>query len=116
MPSVHEFEEELSHLTNDQYDALIQDRIGRLNIEQQTIAQTRELKRKERFRLISKLADPKATEDDHERVYNALLNMDEHACEHNRSYVKHCIACGQIDHLMWPELYDEDGFRYYDDE
>jgi hypothetical protein len=110
-----EYEEYLFRLNNDDYDALIQDRIGRLNIEQQSIAQTRELKRKEYSRLITKLAEPSATEDDHERVYNALLNMGRDTCEHGRSYWKHCLACGEIDHLMFPELYDEEGLHYQDD-
>ena len=32
-------------------------------------------------------------------------------CEHGRSYCKHCVACGEIDYLMFPELFNKDGFR-----
>lgn len=106
-----EFETYLEGLTNDQYDALIQERIQRLNPEQQVIAQTRETQRKYRFTLIQKLADPNASEDTHEMVFNALRDMDGDECEHGRSYAKHCFPCGEMDHLMFPELFDEDGFH-----
>lgn len=109
-----EYEEYLSHLTNDQYDALIQERIARLNPEQQKLAQAREVKRKDRFKLIEKLAAPEANEDTHEMVFNALRDMDDFECEHGRSYCKHCIACGEIDGIMFPELFDKDGFRIED--
>jgi hypothetical protein len=111
-----EFEEQLTHLTDEQYDVLIQERISRLNPEQQKIAQAREVQRKDRFKLIQKIADPNATPEDHEMVFDALRDMDGDGCEHGRSYVKHCIACGEIDHLMFPELFDEDGFHIEEDE
>ncbi len=104
-----EFETYLESLSNDEYDKLIQERIGRLNPEQQAIMQKREAQRKERFKLINKLTDPDP--DVHEMVFNALRDMDGDDCEHGRSYCKHCIACGQIDHAMFPELFDEDGFH-----
>lgn len=108
-----EYEEYLSHLTNEQYDALIQERIARLNPEQQKIAQTREVQRKERFKLIEKLGSSDTNEDAHELIFNALRDMDGYSdnCEHGRSYCKHCIACGEIDHIMFPEIFHEDGFR-----
>src|SRR5271154_2586677 len=94
-----EFEESLSHLTNEQYDALIQERIARLNPEQQVIAQSREVKKKERLDLINKAMNSK-DEEAQERLYNALRDNDDLNCEHGRSYCKHCIACGEMDHLM----------------
>lgn len=106
-----EFEKYIESLNNDQYDALIQERIQRLGPDEQLIAQARESQRKVRFKLIDKLADPNADEDTHEMVFNALRDMDGDACEHGRSYAKHCIACGKMDHLMFPELFDEDGFH-----
>ena len=111
----NEYEERLSHLTNDQYDALIQKRIARLNPEQQKIAQAREVQRLERQILINKLRNPSATEDDHEAVFNAFRDATSDNCEHGRSYCKHCMACAEIDHLMFPELFDEDGERIQDD-
>lgn len=111
-----EFTSYLENLNNDQYDALIQERIQRLNAEQQTLMQAREVQRKERFKLISKLSDPNSDEDTHQMVFDALLDMDGDACEHGRSYVKHCVACGEIDHAMFPELFDEDGFPIEENE
>lgn len=115
MPNPTEFEEQLSHLTNEQYDALVKERIARLNPEQQVIANAREVKRQERFKLINKAFGPGGTEEDHEHLYNVLRDGTD-ACEHGRSICKHCIACGEMDHIMWPELYDDDGFRFQDDE
>lgn len=105
-----DFSSYLENLNNEQYDALIQERIQRLNAEQQTLMQAREVQRKERFKLISKLSDPNADEDVHHMVFNSLRDIDGDECEHGRSYVKHCLACGEIDHAMFPELFDEDGF------
>lgn len=103
-----DFRKHLESLNDEQYDALIQERIQRLNPEQQAIAQAREVKRKERFKLFDKLNDPDP--DVHEMVFDALRDMDGHECEHERSWAKHCLACGAMDHLMFPELFDEDGF------
>lgn len=115
MPSPNEFEEQLSHLTNDQYDALILERISRLNPEQQVIAIARQNKRADILKLTLKAFGPDGTEEDNEHLANVLRDGTD-TCEHGRSICKHCIACGKIDHIMWPELFDEDGFRYQDDE
>jgi len=104
-----EFEEYLSHLTNEQYKAFIQERISRLNPEQQIITQAREVKKKERLTLINSLMNSK-DENAQERLYNALRD-DTDNCEHGRSYCKHCVLCGEIDYIMFPELFDENGIR-----
>lgn len=114
--SPQEFEKYLENLTNDQYDALLQERIQRLGPDEQLLAQAREADRKTRFKLIEKLADPNADEDVHHMVFNALRDMDGDECEHGRSYAKHCLACGKIDHTMFPELFDEDGFHLSEQE
>jgi hypothetical protein len=113
--SPSEFEDEISHLTDEQYDAFIQERIARLSPEQQIIAQAREVKRQERFLLIQKLTESK-DEEAHERFLDALRDTGNLNCEHGRSYCKHCIACGEMDHRMFPELFNEDGFRIDEDE
>lgn len=107
--STKDFDKYLESLDDTAYDALIQKRIERLNDEQKVIAQAREVQRHERFKLIAKLKE--ADEDTNHMVFNALRDMDADECEHGRHYVKHCLACGEIDHLMFPELFDEDGFR-----
>jgi hypothetical protein len=104
-----EFENYLAGLGEEDYDRLVAERIDRLNDEQKAIAKTRESQRKERARLIGLLID--ADPDVHEMVFDSLRDMDGDECEHGRSYVKHCIACGEMDHLMFPELFDEDGFH-----
>lgn len=109
MDSPKEFIQYMESLDDEQYDALVQERIQRLNPEQQAIAQAREVRRHERSKLYIKLLDPDP--DVQQSVFDALRDMDDPECEHGRHYVKHCIACGEIDHLMFPELYDEDGFR-----
>lgn len=106
-----EFESHLATLDEEQYSALVQERISRLGPEEQLLAQARESQRKVRQKLIDKLADPNADEDVHHMVFDALRDMDGDGCEHGRSYAKHCLACGKIDHTMFPELFDEDGFH-----
>ena len=98
-----------SGLGEEDYDRLVAERIDRLNDEQKVIAKVRESQRKERARLIGLLID--ADPDVHEMVFDSLRDMDGDECEHGRSYVKHCIACGEMDHRMFPELFDEDGFH-----
>jgi hypothetical protein len=91
------------------------ERLARLNDEQRAIVLKRDEKRLEREKLIDSLQnnnDP----DVHEHVFNQLRDLEEHECEHGRHYVKHCLACGAIDHLMYPEYFDEDGFPLEDSE
>lgn len=97
-------------LTDDEFTSLVQVRIARLNAEQQIIAQAREVKRQEQMRLVHKLATVTEPET-HEMIFNALRDMDSNDnCEHGRSVWKHCGECGNIDHIMFPELFNEDGF------
>ena len=103
-----EFEDWLSTLPSDQYDVLMQERITRLNPKQQAIMQAREVKRKERFRMIDSL---KMTNDEgNEAILNALRDSfsGDDFCEHQRSYVKNCKACDEMDRLVFPELFEED--------
>jgi len=109
-----EFESWLENLNNDQYDVLIQERLLRLGEEEQKLVQAREVRRKERAKLFHKLNDPDLSV--RQEVMNAISMGEGHHCEHGRSWVKHCIACGKIDHLMFPELFDEDGFPLEEDE
>lgn len=104
-----EFEIYLEGLSEEDYTRLVAERIERLNDEQKVIANKREAQRKERSKLIGKLSSPDP--EVHEMVFNALRDMDGDECEHGRSYAKHCLACGKMDHAMFPELFDEDGFH-----
>lgn len=113
MGKVAEFRKYLEDLRGEAYDSLIQERIKRLNPEQQAIAQQREVERKARFKLYEKLNDPDP--DVRQMVFDSLRDMDTPECEHGRHYVKHCLECGAMDHLMFPELFDEDGFDIDED-
>jgi DNA mismatch repair ATPase MutL len=116
MSSPQEFEDHLVALSDNEYEALVQERIARLNAEQQTIAQAREVVRKEQMRLIRKLASSTEPET-HEMIFNALRDMDNNDnCEHGRPMWKHCDDCGEIDHIMFPELVNADGFRIDEEE
>ena len=104
----NEFRKYLEELNEEQYDALMQERIAKLTPEQQVIANARERERHDRLKLIHKLSDPDP--EVQQQVFDALRDMDGFECEHGRSYAKHCLACGAIDHGLFPEIFDEDGF------
>lgn len=106
--SPKEFEAWLSGLDDEKYDALIQERIPRLSEEEQKIVQAREVRRQERRKLSYRLDDPDPKV--RKEIMDAIIAGEGHECEHGRSWLKHCLACGKIDHIMFPELFDEDGF------
>jgi|SRR5580698_1564944 hypothetical protein len=111
----NQFEIYLVSLPEEKYAVLIQERIARLAPEQQVIAQAREIQRIERMKLIDSLNDTNQNAD--ELIFNILRDMDpSNACEHGRSYAKHCLECGEIDYLMFPELFDKDGFPLVESE
>lgn len=95
----------------DEYDlgGITPERLARLNDSQRAIVLRREEKKAVRLHLIARLKenDP----DVHEHVFNALQNLDSDMCEHDRSIWSSCLACGEIDHLLFPELYDEFGIK-----
>jgi hypothetical protein len=101
------FEEYLIKLPGDQLEELVKERIARLNPEQQAIALAREEQKKVRGKLIDKLADPDP--DVHQAVFDAILDMETDECEHGRPHCKPCIECMEMDHIMFPELWDEEG-------
>lgn len=102
-----EFEKYLEGLNDEQYDALIVERMANLNEEQRAIVVAREERRKARRGLYHKLNDPDP--EVRKEVFEILTEGEGDHCEHDRSWVKHCLACGAIDHAMFPELFDEDG-------
>lgn len=110
----NEFEKYLQGLTDDQYDALIVERMVNLNDEQKDLVTAREERRKSRRGLYHKLNDPDP--EVRAEVFRTLTEGEGMACEHGRSWVKHCLACGAIDHVMFPELFDADGLPLNEDE
>ena len=112
MTSEDEFESYLSSLTNEQYDFLMEERIARLSPELQTIPLVREAKRKERFQLLTDFGDGKISSNDLKEKLASLGEDYASQCEHGRSYCKHCVSCAEIDFLMFPEIFNKDGFRH----
>jgi hypothetical protein len=109
-----EFEDYLFNLTPEQYDALMEERIAKLNPEQQVICKAREVWRKESYKLIDSLDVNDPTSVANEKTLQAIGMMsggNSLHCEHGRPYAKPCIACGKIYGALFPEVYDEDGFR-----
>ncbi len=111
-----EFEDYLVSLSEEDYDKLIQERIAKLSPKDQLILQAREVKRKKTAQLIDQARkDPTNSELQH-RVFDHILDMQEDYCEHDRSTWSTCIACGELDHAMFPELFDEYGERLGEDD
>lgn len=104
-----EFEDYMVDLSEDQYDALIQDRIARLNPAQKEIAIKREAIRKERAKLLNK-ASACQNEDERQHIFDCALDLDSGMeCEHGRHIVKFCNECIELENTMFPEFVDEDG-------
>ena len=106
-----EFEGYLVTLSDTEYDLLIEERISRLNVEQQIIAYARENKRKEMHKLFLKLEEENLLEEERAKILLSFGSFSQSNCEHGRSYCKNCIACAEIDHIMLPEVYNENGDR-----
>lgn len=104
-----EFEDYLVRLSEEDYNKLIQERIGKLDPKDQIILQAREVKRKKTKQLIDQAMKDPTNSDLQHKVFDHFLEMREDYCEHGRSVYSHCIACGELDHAIFPELYDEYG-------
>lgn len=104
-----EFEDYLVSLSEEDYDKLMQERIARLSPENQTIMQAREIKRKKTAWLIDQARKDPANDELQHKVFDQILDMQEDYCEHERSTWSNCIACGELDHAMFPELFNESG-------
>ena len=101
-----QFEAGILSLPEEKYAVLIQERIARLSLDQQVIAQAREDQRLERMKLIDSLDDTNQNAD--ELIFNILRDMDpSNACEHGCNYDKHCLECEEIDRIMFPEMFEE---------
>ncbi len=111
-----EFEDYLVGLPDDDYDKLIQERIARLSPKDQAILQAREVIRKKTAQIIDQA---RKNPNDHElqqKAFDHILDMQEDYCEHGRSTWSNCISCNELDHAMFPELFDEYGQRISEDD
>lgn len=94
----------------DEYDlgGITPERLANLNFEQRSIIEARIEKNKERAKLVAMIEV--GNEETYEKIFNALRDMEQDNCEHNRPIWKSCIACNEIEMLLFPELYS-DGLR-----
>ena len=104
-----EFEVYIAKLSRSEYRALVNERISRLNPEQQAIAIAREKRKEDQYELISKLMDEATNTPENNHLIADALRDHSDRCEHDRSIWKSCMECAKIDHIMFPELFDEDG-------
>jgi len=110
--SPKDFVDYIDQLSDAQFEQLIADRLTRLNPEQQKIAVSRQLINKKRMQILNKLKEPNVSEDTFELVFDQLRDLDNiDECEHQISLIDHCQDCGQIDYLMFPELFDPNGLK-----
>lgn len=83
-------------------------RLLKLNDEQKDIVLKREEERQTRLKMYKKLGESNDI-DERQQILDALRDLDLDRCEHDRSIWKSCAACDEIDKLMFPELFDENG-------
>jgi hypothetical protein len=95
-----------------------EERLARLDDKQQAIVMKRQEESAARSIVIAKLFD--ADPEVHEHAFNTLRDMTPDMCEHDRSIWSPCMACAEIDHLMYPEVFNEFGEKIeevgYEDE
>jgi len=96
----------------DEFDlgGITSERLANLNSEQRSIVEKRLEKDKERSKLVAMI--DVGDEETFERVFNALRDMYSDYCEHRRCVWTNCIACSEIEMLLYPELYDKNGARH----
>lgn len=97
---------------------LTPEQIARLSPEQLAIAERWERERDELEHLVKQLQTAMQNKD--EVLWKSLQdNVDKKRpthCEHERSIWSTCCACNEIEHLLNPEWYDENGDRLSDEE
>ena len=91
------------------------ERLIRLNEEQRAIVLQRMKKAEERSYLLDKL---KATNepDVHQHIFDLFRDTDSDECEHERSIWSSCAECHEIDRLLFPEHYANNGDLIEEDE
>lgn len=91
---------------------------ARLNPEQLAIAEKWEREREERDKLWKILISAQENKDQKlwEETLDSLQECAPSQCEHERSIWSPCVACDEIERLLNPEFYDENGDRLEDEE
>lgn len=91
---------------------------ARLNPEQLVIAEKWEQEREDRGRLIEELGAAEKAGDNaaFREALRKIAETTHDRCEHDRSIWTPCAACEEIEQLLNPEFYDENGDRLDEEE
>lgn len=98
---------------------LTKEQKARLDPEQLAIAEKWEVDREKLNSLFEQLARAVENNDDalwKKAQQNLRDNPTPSRCEHDRSIWSPCGACEEIEQLLYPEYYDENGDRLPDEE
>lgn len=91
---------------------------SRLNPEQLAIAEKWDQEKEEMDKVFEKLQRA-IRESNNDLFQEALADSQANIkdrCEHDRSIWSSCAGCDEIEQLLWPEFYDENGDRLPDEE
>jgi hypothetical protein len=91
---------------------------ARLNPEQLAIAEKWDRETLEMDKVFEKLQRA-LRENNNDLFQEALADSAANVkdrCEHDRSIWSSCAGCDEIERLLWPEFYDENGDRMEDEE
>ena len=85
--------------------------LAKLNHEQLIIVEKWEAEREERSRLIDLIAEAEkeGNEEVVDKLLHTIIDNTPDFCEHNRHIASPCCACNDIEKILYPELYDENG-------
>jgi hypothetical protein len=86
---------------------------ARLNPEQLAIAEKWELEKQERNLIVDAMmaAEKAGDKTAYDAAADKLTVFVSDVCEHDRSIWSNCFACDEIERLLHPEFYDEEGER-----
>jgi hypothetical protein len=100
---------------------LTQEQIARLNPEQLAIAEKWDREADERQRAVdemeaaNKARDIQAYEKAMQKFFS-IGSVESGRCEHDRSIMGTCAGCEELEQLLHPEFYDENGDRLPDED
>ena len=97
---------------------LSEEQKARLNPEQLAVAEKWEREREERAVIIDELGKAEKAGDTvaFKAAIDKLSATTQDRCEHDRSIWSSCAACEEIEFLLYPEFYDENGERLPEEE
>jgi len=85
------------------------DQIARLSPEQTIVAERWEREREQRAVLLDKMSAVKDNWDAYQHLLCEYVAVDAPRCEHDRCAMSGCHECNEIEIILNPLFYDEDG-------